>query len=138
VPLSFDAGAAEKTDKDAARAEVQRLRDLSPEGLALEIMPAFGPGGASTERKLIWYMPSGVEVLQLCDWLMRAYGRDYRSRPRLRGAVTRGLHVLEDAGLIENGRRWTRIGALAAKPRATPLGLAALANGTVREHFSSD
>jgi hypothetical protein len=126
-----------RNEKDAARAEVQRLRNLSPADLAVEIMPAFGPGGASTERKLIWYLPRGLEVLQICDWLMRSYGRGYRSRPRLRDPVTRGLHLLEDAGLIENGRRWTRVGALAAKPRAAPLGVAALADGSVREHVSA-
>lgn len=126
-----------KNEKDAARAEVQRLRDLSPADLAVEIMPAFGPGGASIERKLIWYLPRGLEVLQICDWLMRSYGRGYRSRPRLRDPVTRALHLLEDADLIENRQRWTRIGAVAATPGATPLGVAALADGSVRERVSA-
>lgn len=54
---------------------------------------------------------------------------------RLRKAVTRALHVLVDAGLIENTRRWVQVGAMGATLQPTELGKAALAEGTVRERL---
>jgi hypothetical protein len=122
-------------EKAGARAEVERLRALSPAGLAAEIMPIFGPEGPPVRK--LWWGARGIEVLQICDWLMRSQGRGYRQRPRLRTSVTRGLHLLEGAGLIENGRRWAQPGSLAATLRATTLGQTALAEGSVPQYLSS-
>jgi hypothetical protein len=62
---------------------------------------------------------------------MRDHKRGYRQRPRVRNSVTRALHLLDEAGLIENTRRWARLGALGAALRPTALGHAALEEGTI-------
>jgi hypothetical protein len=125
----------EQDEKAAAKAEVARLRALSPAELAAEVMPVFSRDGPAVRK--IWWGGRGIEVLQICDWLMRDHRRrGYRARPRLRKAVTRGLHALEDAGLIENAQRWTQVGALAATLRPTALGTTALVEGTVRAHLN--
>jgi hypothetical protein len=121
-----------KAEKSAARAAAERLKGLSPADLAAEIMPVFGPDGPPL-RRLHWWRPGGFEWMQICDWLMRAHPRGFRQRPRLRRAVTRSLHVLEDAGLIENRHRWAQVGASGAKLKATIQGLTALAEGSVGE-----
>lgn len=124
-----------RDEKMAARAEVRRLKELPPVELAAAIMPIFGPEGPPVRK--VWWGAQGIEVLQVCDWLMRNHGRGYRQRPRLRNAVTRALHLLCDAGLIENTRRWARVGALAATLQATELGQKALAEDAVRKHLGS-
>lgn len=124
-----------RKQKIAARAEAKRLRALPTAELAVAIMPVFGQNGPTAER--LWWGARGIEVLQICDWLMRDHKRGYRQRTRLRNAVTRALHLLEDVGLIENTRRWARVGALAATLRPTALGQRALAEGTVREHLDT-
>ena len=121
-----------KDEKATSSAEVKRLTTLSAVDLAAEIMPVFGPEGPPVRR--IWWGGRGIEVLQICDWLMRSQRRGYRQRPRLRNAVTRGLHLLVDSGLVENTRWWAKPGALGATLRATSLGQTALADGTVRQH----
>lgn len=116
-----------RQEKTAARVESDRLRRLDPVDLAAEIMPFFAP-----ERTPV----GNLEVLQICYWLMRAHNRPYRESPRLRDPVTRALHVLEDAGLIQNDRPWVKVGARLANLSATPRGLTALAEGSVRRHLS--
>ena len=117
-------------DKVTTKAEVKRLKELPSAELAAAIMSVFGPGGPPVRK--LWWGARGIEVLQICDWLMRDHERGYRQRPSLRPAVTHALHVLEDAGLVENTRRWARVGSLGATLRATALGRTALADGTVR------
>jgi len=117
-----------RQEKATARAESDRLRRLDPADLAAEIMPVFAP-----ERTPV----GNLEVLQICYWLMRSHKRPYRESPRLRKPVTHALHVLEDGGLIENERGRVRVGARLAILRATPRGLTALADGSVRQHLSS-
>jgi hypothetical protein len=112
-----------------AKAGARRLAQLPSDQLAAAIMPVFGPEGPPVRR--LWWGAHGIEVLQICDWLMRDSARGYRQRPRLRSAVTRALHLLEDAGLIENTRGWTRVGSVGATLRATARGQVALADGTV-------
>jgi hypothetical protein len=120
-----------REEKAAARAEANRLRRLPPGEIAVEIMGAFGPNGPPTDRK-IWVGARGIEILQLCDWLMRAHPRGYRQRGRLRAAVVRGIRVLVSAGLVENEhRRFSQPGARLAKLRATTAGERSLAEGTV-------
>lgn len=120
-----------KEEKAAARAEANRLRLLAPGEIAVEIMGAFGPNGPRTDRK-IWIGARGIEILQICDWLMRDHPRGYRQRGRLRAAVVRGIRVLVGAGLVENEhRRFSQPGARWAKLQATMAGERALAEGTV-------
>lgn len=109
------------------------LTEMPSAELAAAIMPVFGPDGPQARK--LWWGGQGIEVLQICDWLMRDHTRGYRERPRVRNAVTRALHLLDEAGLIENTRRWVRLGALAATLRPTALGQAALVEGTVRKHL---
>jgi hypothetical protein len=123
-------------EKAAARAEAKRLRDLPPADLAEEIMPAFGSDGIPPARKLA-FGGRGIEILQICDWLMRSHRRGYRQRPGLQKPVIRGLHALEDAALIENTQRWVRVGARLATLRATALGQTAVAERSVRHYLSS-
>ncbi len=123
-------------DRTAAKVEVERLNQLSTVELAVAIMPVFGPDGLQPRR--LWWGAQGIEVLQISDWLMRRHTKGYRARPRLRSAVTRALHLLEDASLIENARRWARVGALGAALRSTVLGERALAEGTVRERLAGN
>ena len=117
-----------RQQKAAARVESNRLRRLDSADLAAEIMPVF-----ARDRTPV----GNLEVLQICYWLMRSHKRPYRESPRLRTPVTRALHVLEDAGLIENERGWVKVGARLAISRATPRGLTALAEGSVRQDLSS-
>jgi hypothetical protein len=115
-------------------ADVERIRVMPPAELAATIMPVFGPYGPPIRK--LWWGAGGIEVLQICDWLMRDHKRGCRQRSRLRNAVTGALHVLVEAGLIENTRRWARRpGAVAATLRPTALGQAALREGTVRKHL---
>ena len=87
---------------------MKRLREMPAAELAVAIMPVFGPYGPPVRK--LWWGAQGIEVLQICDWLMRDYKRGYRQRPRVRNAVTRALHLLDEAGLIETTRRWVRPG----------------------------
>jgi hypothetical protein len=120
-------------ERGAARADVKRFIEMPLAELAATIMPVFGPYGPPIRK--LWWGARGIEVLQICDWLMRDHKRGYRQRSRLRNAVTRALHVLVEAGLIENTRRWARPGAVAATLRPTALGQAALREGTVSERL---
>jgi hypothetical protein len=116
-----------RQEKAAARIESDRLRGLSPADLAAEIMPVFAP-----ERTPV----GNLEAVKIGYWLMRSHARPYRETPRLRMPVTRALHVLADADLIENKRRGVKLGARLAVLHATPRGLTALKEGTVRRDLS--
>lgn len=122
----------DRDEKTTARVEVKRLKDLPPAELAAAIMPVFGPEGPPVKK--IWWGARGIEVFQICDWLMRDHSGGYR-RVWLRKAITRALHLLVDADLIENARRWAQVGAIGASLQPTELGRRALAEGTVREHL---
>lgn len=99
-------------------------------------MPAFGSGGAKATPKVA-FLAGGVEILGISDWLMRSHKRGYRQRTRLQTPVTRSLHLLEDAGLIENERKWAKVGARLALLRPTALGQTALTEGTVQQYLAS-
>jgi hypothetical protein len=122
----------DRDEKMTARVEVKRLSELPPAELAAAIMPVFGPEGPPVKK--IWWGARGIEAFQICDWLMRDHGGGYR-RAWLWKAIARALHLLADAGLIENARRWTRVGAIGATLQPTELGKRALAEGTVRERL---
>jgi hypothetical protein len=141
-----------KDEKAKARAEVTRIQNLSPTDLAVEIMPAFGPDGAKPTREpppyagVIGKMSLGageIESVRVCYWLMRDYRRGGRYWRSLHKPVVRSLHVLTDAGLIENvgPRRFfgfrVRIGGRAAQLRPTQRGETALAEKSVRQYLSS-
>lgn len=122
----------DRDEETIARVEVKRLNELPPAELAAAIMPVFGPEGPRVKK--VWWGARGIEVFQICDWLMRDHSGGYR-RAWLSKAIACALHILADAGLIENARRWTRVGAIGATLRPTDLGKRTLTEGTVREYL---
>jgi hypothetical protein len=66
----------DKDEKMTARVEVKRLNELAPAELATAIMPVFGPEGPPVKK--IWWGARGIEVFQICDWLMRDHSGVYR------------------------------------------------------------
>lgn len=68
-------------ERRVARANVKRLREMPSAELAAAIMPVFGPGGPPVRK--LWWGAQGIEVLQICDWLMRDYKRGHLQRAAL-------------------------------------------------------
>ena len=87
-------------------------------------MPAFGPDGPK---------PGGyLNQLQVGSWLMSSFPRGTKYLTDLRDPIMEGLQVLENADLIVGRTR----GGAASLLKATRLGEAALAEGTVAEKLS--
>ena len=110
--------------KAAAKQEIERLRALSVFDLAAIVLPGLGPDGP-THGVSVW-------AQQLSDWLLKDYpGAGWQDSLDLLAAVNKALDVLDDAHLV------TTI-SLQRTPKwqITPLGEAALADGTVRERLT--
>jgi len=110
--------------KAAAKQEIERLRALSVFDLAAIVLPGLGPDGP-THGVSVW-------AQQLSDWLLKDYpGAGWQDSLDLLAAVNKALDVLDDAHLV------TTI-SLQRTPKwqITPLGEAALADGTVRERVT--
>jgi hypothetical protein len=109
--------------KAAAKQEVQRLRGLSVDELAAQLLPALGPEGP-TQGNSAWSQ-------QLCSYLLRDFpGAGQLDTLDLRPAVNRALDMLQEAGLVspisvQREPLW----------RITPRGETTLADGTVRERL---
>ncbi len=107
----------------AAQAEIQRLRMLRVEELAVILLPALGPESAGPGRYL--------RPQELCNYLLRDFPGIGQTRPlQLLAAVNRAFDKLEDAGLVssisfERSPRW----------QITSLGTNALAEGTAEQHL---
>ena len=107
----------------AAQAEIERLRMLSVEELALILLPALGPESAGRGHYL--------RPQELCNYLLRDFPGIGQTRPlQLLAAVNRALDKLDDAGLIssisfERSPRW----------QITSLGTKALAEGPAEHHL---
>ena len=107
----------------AAQAEIERLRMLRVEELALTLLPALGPEIAGPGRYL--------RPQELCNYLLRDFPGIGQTRPlQLLAAVNRALDKLEDAGLVssisfERSPRW----------QITSLGTTALAEGPAERHL---
>jgi hypothetical protein len=81
-----------QNEEAAGAAELERLAALSPEALAAELLPAFGPGGAPTKN-------GKVAPMRLVNWLLA----DYPRHPGTRGLVDQvmaSLELLTTAGLL--------------------------------------
>lgn len=119
----------EKAAQEAAgEAEVSRLAGLSVEGLAVEVMPAFGPGGARSKGR------EGTPPMQIVQWLVS----DYPRHPSLRSlvdAVLAALGLLERSGLLRRGT--SGVGSGGQLYALTPSGEEALADGSVRQRLSA-
>lgn len=112
---------AEKTErKAAAKREVERLRALSVDELAVALMPGLGPNGPTKG--------TSVRVQQLCEYLLADFpGAGQLATLDLLASARRTLELMHGAGLVapisvQREPVW----------RITPLGEVALAEGTVR------
>jgi hypothetical protein len=110
--------------KAAAKVEIDRLRALSVDDLAADLLPGLGPDGP-THGTSVWPQ-------QLCKYLLRDYpGAGQMQTLDLLAAVNRALDLLEDVRLVS---------AMSVQRtpvwRITPLGERALAEGDVRERLS--
>ncbi len=112
---------AEKTErKAAAKREVERLRALSVDELAVALMPGLGPNGPTKG--------TSVRVQQLCEYLLADFpGAGQLATLDLLASARRALELMHGAGLVapisvQREPVW----------RITPLGEVALAEGTVR------
>ncbi len=109
--------------KAAAKQEIERLRALSVDDLAVMLLPGLGPDGP-TNGTSVWPQ-------QLCSYLLADYpGAGRMDTLDLIAPVNRALDVLDDAGLV------TPISVQRTPVwRITPLGERILAEGNVRERL---
>ena len=109
--------------KAAARVEIDRLRALSVDDLAVKVLPGLGPDGPTHA--------TSVRGQQLCEYLLKDYpGAGHLDTLDLMAAVNRALDRLQDARLVspisvQRTPIW----------RITPLGETILAEGTVRQRL---
>ena len=109
--------------KAAARQEIERIRALSVDDLAVKVLPGLGPHGPTRG--------TSVRVQQLCEYLLKDYpGAGQLDTLDLLAAVNRALDMLQDARLVspisvQRVPIW----------RITPLGETILAEGTVRQRL---
>ena len=109
--------------KQAAKGEIERLRALAADDLAVDVLPGLGPDGPTHA--------TSMRVQQLCEYLLRDYpGAGQMDTLNLMSRVNRALDRLESAGLVEPI-------SVTRSPvwRITPLGESALADGDVRDRL---
>ena len=111
--------------KAAAKQEIERLRALNVDDLAMAVLPGLGPDGP-THGTSVWPQ-------QLCGYLLVDYpGAGQMDTLDLIAAVNRALDRLEGVGLVrpisvQRTPMW----------RITPLGETTLAEGTVRRRLQA-
>jgi hypothetical protein len=109
--------------KAAMQAEIERLKTLSVEDLAVALLPRLGPDDANQRTSL--------RVQQLCDYLVRDFPGAGQLQPlQLMASVNKALDRLERAELVypislQRSPVW----------RITPLGATALAEGTIEQQL---
>jgi hypothetical protein len=115
---------AEKVAQEAAaQAEIERLKALSVNDLAVKLLTGLGRNGVNKGHS--------VRVQQLCAYLLQDFpGAGQMKTLELMSAVREGLERLERAELvseisIQRSPVW----------RITRLGEATLADGTIQERF---
>jgi hypothetical protein len=110
--------------KAAAKVEIDRLRALSVDDLAVELLPGLGPDGP-THGTSVWPQ-------QLCEYLLRDHpGAGRMQTLDLLAPVNRALDLLGDLRLVsplsvQRTPMW----------RITPLGERALVEDSVRERLA--
>jgi hypothetical protein len=114
----------EKISLEASvQAEIDRLKQLSIEELAVIVLPGLGPEAVAPGRNL--------RPQQLCEYLLRDFPSIGQTRPlQLMARVRRALDKLEDAGLVSSM-------SFERSPRfqITSLGTRVLAEGTAERHL---
>jgi hypothetical protein len=113
-------------EEEAGRAELERLLALSAKDLAVEILPAVGPGGIRISTG------GGYNTVQVTQWLMRNHKRRPNIKPLIE-PVREAIQVLENAGLVL--RTTSGIGTGVSSVKATRLGEQVLSEGTVRQYL---
>jgi hypothetical protein len=111
--------------EEAARGAAERFQTLPATGLAVEIMPAFGPEGAKPSAG------RGINIIQVLAWVMSPYPRGTKYMKELDTPVREAIQLLENAGLV---LRRTHGGA-GAWLTATRLGETALAERDVARYL---
>jgi hypothetical protein len=108
--------------KAAAREEIQRLRALRVDDLAVLVFAGLGPDGPTHG--------TSIRVQQLCDYLLRDTPGVGMVALDLLAPVNKALDRLEHAGLVSPI-------SVTRSPvwRITPLGEEVLADGKVRERL---
>ena len=109
--------------KAAAKQEIERLRGLSVDDLAVDLFPGLGPDGPTHGQS--------VTRQQLCRYLLADHpGAGQMNTLDLMAPVRRALERLEALGLV------TTI-SVQREPlwRITPLGETTLAKGTLRQRL---
>jgi hypothetical protein len=114
-------------EREAARAEIERLAALPVTDLAVEIMPAFGPDGVrGADRR-------GLASFQIANWLVATYSGRAGIWERLVDPVGEGIQRLEHAGLVE--RTTPGQPGSGDTVKLTRLGQTALSEGSVRQQL---
>ena len=119
----FRKSAEKVAEEAAAQAEIKRLKALSVNDLAVELLRGLGPNGANKGYS--------VRVQQLCTYLVRDFpGAGNIKTLELMSRVGEGLQRLEQAELVyeishQRSSVW----------RITRLGEATLADGTIQQHI---
>lgn len=109
--------------KAAARQEIERLRAVGVDDLAVDLLSALGPDGPTHG--------TSIRVQQLCQFLLRDYpGAGQMDTLNLSAPVNRALDRLEGVGLV-SPISVTRTPVW----RITPLGESTLAEGNVRDRL---
>jgi hypothetical protein len=113
----------QKVAQEAAlQAEIDRLKTLTVDELAVLLLPRLGPDIAGPGRHL--------RPQQLCDYLLRDFPGTGQTKPlQLMARVRRALERLEDAGLVSS-MSYQRSPVW----RITSLGEATLIEGTIDQH----
>lgn len=108
----------------AAKREIERLRGLSVEDLAVDLLPGLGPDGPTQGHS--------VTRQQLCRYLLAEHpGAGQMDTLDLLVPVRRALERLEQAGLVSPI-------SVQREPvwQITPAGETTLADGTVRKRLT--
>lgn len=108
----------------AAQSEIERLRALTTEELAVVLLPALGPDVTPAGHNL--------RPQELCEYLLRDFPGIGQMKPlQLMAPVRRALNKLEDAGLVSSFQ-------LARSPiwQITSLGMTVLAEGTTEQRLA--
>jgi hypothetical protein len=110
--------------KAVAKEEIQRLKALDVDELAVLLMPGLGPDGPTHGQT--------TRVDQLFDYLLKDHpGASQMDKLDLLGAVRRALERLHEAKLVTPiSYQRTPIWRI-----SSPLGTRTLAEGTVRERL---
>jgi hypothetical protein len=110
--------------KAAAKREIERLRALRVDDLAVDLLPGLGPDGPTHGHS--------VTRQQLCQYLLADYpGAGKMDTLDLLVSVRKALERLEEAGLVSTI-------SVQREPywQITPLGETVLADGTVRQRLT--